>query len=132
MSIYKLDLPRLELTEVSALKPRGRQVIVIPLEIPEIQESSGEHGASILVAMGDNNGTIDMRADRYPTKFGKVLFVGPEVPEDIQPGDIVYFHKHSGQDGDTLEGTFLQIDSENIQGHASCKYRPVLKTEENA
>lgn len=117
MSMFNVNFPKLELVQVKQLQPIGRQVIIVPIEIPKIQETK----SGLLVVAQEMSSLDD---PKFPLRFGQVFEVGQDV-QGYQKGDFVYFHKYEGQDGDVLENTFLQMDSANIWGLADLEVKTI-------
>lgn len=107
--MFSFRVPKLTLNRVLDLSPSPGMVIVAPIEIPDVQQSE----SGLLIVTGDD----DVKSQNYPVQFGKVLAVGDDITQ-YQAGDVIFYHKYSGQDGDMITDRFRMIRLEEIWGTA--------------
>jgi co-chaperonin GroES (HSP10) len=110
--MFSFKLPKLSLLEVTDLKPAKGLLIVAPIELPDVQQ----HQSGLLVVTG----TEEDKTKNFPIQFGRVIAVGDDI-EDFEPGQDIFYHKYSGQDGDMLTDRFRMVRKEEVWGIAVCK-----------
>jgi len=111
--LFDLSFPKLTLRKVRKLEPSEKHLIVIPVEYPKEQETSG----GIIIASKD----LEDEYETFPIRFGVVESVGALVGV-YKKGDTVFFGKHAGQDGDLMASSFMHIHEDQIMGIADIDY----------
>jgi co-chaperonin GroES (HSP10) len=116
--LYTIEIPDLEVKQISRLIPVNGQVLVVPIAFPKAIVSGGGIMMSVEGDEDPNNTEV------FPIRLGKILELGKDIEDEghFKKGDIVYFSKYGGNDLDIGTQTLMQLKMFDIMGKADCEY----------
>lgn len=114
MSIFDVKIPAVELVKVTELVPVGDQILIAPMAMPDVQQTKG---GLYIATEGDkfDPNNMDLR-------FGLVIGVGADC-QFFEKGNVVYYAKYAGKDGDIGDGRIMQMREHEIMGVCDAEYK---------